>query len=145
MTTSKPIVSLRKPAPVANPAVAERFVHTPEPGVPVVSAPQSATEPASAVIEPAPAPSAANANGIAVALAHPSDAPKTRPRPPEAAPATKRKVMHRKDGRALRATTVYFPVDVARKLAMHCAETELGMSDFITELVAKALDSKRDS
>lgn len=48
-------------------------------------------------------------------------------------------VLARKDGRTLRRMTLYLPVELARRLAVHCAETDTDMSNVVTEAVRKHL------
>ncbi|MCP4606336.1 MAG: hypothetical protein GY847_38465 [Proteobacteria bacterium] len=58
-----------------------------------------------------------------------------------AAPKPKRSsVVSRKDGRELRRMTVYLPVDLARKLAVHCAANDLEMSGVMAAAVAEYLE-----
>lgn len=48
-------------------------------------------------------------------------------------------VLARKDGRTLRRMTLYLPVDLARRLAVHCAESDTDMSTVVTEALRKHL------
>lgn len=48
-------------------------------------------------------------------------------------------VIARADGRELRRLTVYLPVDLARRLALACAESETAQSDAIAEAVKRWL------
>jgi hypothetical protein len=41
----------------------------------------------------------------------------------------------RKDGRTRRRTTVYFPPDLATRLAVHCAREGVELSDAVTAAV----------
>jgi hypothetical protein len=56
-------------------------------------------------------------------LARPAAAPR--------APATSRRV------------SIYFPVDVARRLKVHCAQTDEDMSSFVSRVVTQALPCRR--
>ena len=49
--------------------------------------------------------------------------------------------VERKDGRTLKRMTLYLPVDLARLLAVHCAEREIDMSAVVTEAVRRHLAS----
>jgi hypothetical protein len=53
-------------------------------------------------------------------------------------PAT-RGVLTRSDGRELRRLTIYLPADLAKRLAVHCAEHDEDMSAVVTEAVATRL------
>jgi hypothetical protein len=60
------------------------------------------------------------------------------PRPVSLVPsptASPRGVLARKDGRELRRMTLYLPTELGRRLAMHCAEHDLEMSDVVTAAV----------
>lgn len=50
-------------------------------------------------------------------------------------------VVCRKDGRHLKRATVYLPVDLARQLAVHCAETDGDLSATVTRAISRYLDS----
>src|SRR2546427_8452163 len=45
----------------------------------------------------------------------------------------------RKDGRTLKRMTLYLPADLAKRLAVHCAEQEIDMSAVVTEAVRRHL------
>jgi hypothetical protein len=45
----------------------------------------------------------------------------------------------RKDGRTLKRMTLYLPVELARHLAVHCAERDVDMSTVVTDAVRKYL------
>jgi hypothetical protein len=45
----------------------------------------------------------------------------------------------RKDGRMLKRMTLYLPADLARRLAIHCAEQDIDMSTVVTEAVRRHL------
>lgn len=69
------------------------------------------------------------------------EAPKKKAQTKEGAtPAPRRtQVLARKDGRTLRRMTLYLPVDLARRLAVHCAESDMDMSTVVTEALRKHL------
>jgi hypothetical protein len=48
----------------------------------------------------------------------------------------------RKDGRTLKRMTLYLPIDLARRLAIHCAEYEIDMSAVVTEAVRRHLTDR---
>ncbi len=50
---------------------------------------------------------------------------------------TARSVVARKDGRTLRRMTIYLPVESAKRLAVHCAENNVDISEVVAELVGK--------
>lgn len=50
-----------------------------------------------------------------------------------------RRVLTRSDGREVRRLTIYLPADLAKRLAVHCAEHDEDMSDVVSEAVAKRL------
>ncbi len=52
-----------------------------------------------------------------------------------------RSVVQRKDGRQLKRATVYLPVDLARQLAVHCAETDGDLSATVALAITRYLDS----
>jgi hypothetical protein len=52
---------------------------------------------------------------------------------------TARRVLTRTDGREVRRLTIYLPADLAKRLAVHCAEHDEDMSDVVTEALAKRL------
>lgn len=54
-----------------------------------------------------------------------------------------RAVVERKDGRALRRMTLYLPVDLAKRLALHCVEHERDMSEVVTAAVERELGRSR--
>jgi hypothetical protein len=45
----------------------------------------------------------------------------------------------RKDGRMLKRMTLYLPSDLAKRLAVYCAEHEIDMSTIVTESVRRYL------
>jgi hypothetical protein len=51
----------------------------------------------------------------------------------------RRKTILRGDGRELRRISIYFPVDVAKRLAAHCAVEDVEISAYVAELVRKSL------
>jgi len=105
-------VSLRKPPP-AVPAAADSFVAAAEvPNAPSVKAPE---RPAVKASKPA--------KGKA------------------APPPTRSAVVTRTDGRELRRMTVYLPADLAKRLAVRCAELDADLSAVIAEAVTKHLDA----
>jgi hypothetical protein len=55
-----------------------------------------------------------------------------KPEGPERTPPTH---VSRKDGRTLKRMTLYLPVELARQLAIHCAEREIDMSAVVTDAV----------
>lgn len=52
-----------------------------------------------------------------------------------------RSVVCRKDGRHLKRATVYLPVDLARQLAVHCAQTDGDLSATVSLAISRYLDS----
>ena len=48
----------------------------------------------------------------------------------------------RKDGRTLKRMTLYLPLDLARRLAVHSAEREIDMSAVVTEAVRRYLSER---
>lgn len=54
---------------------------------------------------------------------------------PAPAPVLSRGVLARKDGRELRRMTLYLPSDLARRLAVYCAEHDIEMSEVVTAAV----------
>jgi hypothetical protein len=48
----------------------------------------------------------------------------------------------RKDGRTLKRMTLYLPIDLARRLAIHCAERDIDMSTVVTEAVRRHLTER---
>jgi hypothetical protein len=48
-------------------------------------------------------------------------------------------LVERRDGRTLKRMTVYLPVDLAKRLAMHCVQNDRDVSDTITEAVRRML------
>jgi hypothetical protein len=48
-------------------------------------------------------------------------------------------LLARKDGRTLRRMTLYLPADLARRLAVHCAERDVDMSAVVTDAVRRLL------
>jgi hypothetical protein len=50
-----------------------------------------------------------------------------------------RSVLTRSDGRELRRLTIYLPADLAKRLAVHCAEHDEDMSTVVSEAVASRL------
>jgi hypothetical protein len=49
-------------------------------------------------------------------------------------------LVKRKDGRTRRRTTVYFPPDLATRLAIHCASEGVELSDAVTAAVTAYLE-----
>ena len=59
---------------------------------------------------------------------------------PTAAPTPRRStVVTRQDGRELRRLTLYLPTDLAKRLAVYCAEEDLDKSAVVTAAVATYL------
>jgi hypothetical protein len=58
-------------------------------------------------------------------------------------PAQKRKTVRRADGRELRKQTIYFETALAKRLAVHCAETDEDMSTVVAASVTHWLDQNR--
>ncbi len=58
---------------------------------------------------------------------------------------TPRAVLARKDGRELRRMTLYLPSELARRLAVYCAEHDLEMSDVVTAAVQVHFGAKGSS
>lgn len=52
-----------------------------------------------------------------------------------------RGIVARADGRELRRMTLYLPADLAKRLAVYCAEHDADLSEVVTEAVAKRLDA----
>ena len=50
--------------------------------------------------------------------------------------------MRKTDGAEMRATTVHLPVDLARRLAVYCAENDRKLSDVVAEAIAGRLAQK---
>ena len=48
----------------------------------------------------------------------------------------------RKDGRTLKRMTLYLPLELARRLAIHCAEHDIDMSAVVTEAVRRLLTER---
>jgi hypothetical protein len=66
--------------------------------------------------------------------------------PKKKAPASQSKpkrsaIVERKDGRELRRMTIYLPVKLAKRLAVHCAENDQDMSSVVVEAVSHHLDN----
>lgn len=59
--------------------------------------------------------------------------------PPRRGARGARGLVARKDGRELRRMTVYLPSDLARELALHCAERDLDASAVVSEAVRRLL------
>jgi hypothetical protein len=55
------------------------------------------------------------------------------------APSARRGQVERKDGRLLRRFTIYLDQDLARRLALHCAATDRGLSECIASVLEGAL------
>lgn len=55
------------------------------------------------------------------------------------AQTSKRSTVKRADGRELRRMTIYLTPELAKRLAVHCAETGEDMSAFVATAVDKAL------
>ncbi|MDD5672343.1 MAG: hypothetical protein PHN49_11970 [Candidatus Omnitrophica bacterium] len=51
----------------------------------------------------------------------------------------------RKDGRELHRLTIYLPIELARQLRIHCAETDSQMSHFVTEAIRQRLADDQES
>ncbi len=51
----------------------------------------------------------------------------------------RRTIIGRSDGRTLHRTTIYLPLELSRRLARHCAEQGMSLSEVITTLVADHL------
>jgi hypothetical protein len=58
-----------------------------------------------------------------------------------APPPTRSAMVTRSDGRELRRMTIYLPADLAKRLAVRCAELDADLSAVIAEAVAKHLDA----
>jgi hypothetical protein len=54
---------------------------------------------------------------------------------------TSRAVITRADGRELRRMTVYLPVELAKRLRLHCAGADTDVSGFLGELIDERLNS----
>ena len=48
-------------------------------------------------------------------------------------------LVERQDGRTLKRMTVYLPVDLAKRLAMHCVQNDRDVSETITEAVRRLM------
>jgi hypothetical protein len=57
--------------------------------------------------------------------------------------AQKRKTVRRADGRELRKQTIYFETALAKRLAVHCAETGEDMSMVVAAAVTHWLDQNK--
>jgi hypothetical protein len=143
--------ALRKPPPVlqpVDPVAADQFVsgrldvQAPErlvsvPSPPVEPEPRDFGMPA---IEAPPMPSASPAVAEAPRCL---DIQTSTPAPAVTIPVdvqtSKRSVVARADGRTLKRMTVYLPVDLARQLAVHCAEHDRDMSEVIATSLARTL------
>jgi hypothetical protein len=55
--------------------------------------------------------------------------------------ALPRGVLPRADGREVKRMTVYMPPDLAKRLAVYCAESDRDISDVVSEAVEKRLGS----
>jgi len=60
-----------------------------------------------------------------------------RPEPPKA-----RAVLTRADGREVRRLTLYLPADLAKRLAVHCAQRDEDMSDVTAIALTQHLDAQ---
>jgi hypothetical protein len=108
-------VSLRKPPAV--PAAAELFVHAGGGG----------DGPTPFKVPPAEVPERPAVKA--------PERPSAKPSPTRSAMVT------RSDGRELRRMTIYLPADLAKRLAVRCAELDADLSAVIAEAVAKHLDA----
>ena len=63
----------------------------------------------------------------------------TKAKAPPDAPRRRRVLTRIRDGRQVRQTTVYLDVDVAKKLAYYCVDTERDQSQIVNELLTKFL------
>lgn len=50
-------------------------------------------------------------------------------------------VVRRKDGRQLKRMTVYLPVDLARRLAFHCVESDRDVSGAVALAISRHLEA----
>jgi hypothetical protein len=137
----KPRLSLRKPPAPVDLVAAERFVQSAA-GSPAVQTFERLDAGASSATG---VPSTPSVLGPGIASVGRPDA-QTSGRldlPPGVSlgvsPAA-RAVLARKDGRELRRMTLYLPSDLARRLAVHCAEHDLEMSEVVTAAVRQHLD-----
>ena len=64
-------------------------------------------------------------------------------KPSRSAPPAKGVRVRKTDGAEMRATTVHLPVDLARRLAVYCAENDRKLSDIVAEAVTSLLDHRR--
>ena len=154
----KPALSLRKPPAPVDLSVAERFVRSTEAVVSV----QTSERPDVRALERSDAPTS---EPLGVWTSERSDVRTSEPpyaviphavsRPVQGRPdvpvaerpdvqravslvppsAVPRGVLARKDGRELRRMTLYLPSELARRLAVYCAELDLEMSDVVTAAV----------
>jgi hypothetical protein len=139
----KPQLSLRKPPAPVDLAAAERFVQTGDAETNAQTARHSNTQTAEAVLTPRAE------TAIHVAVARPLD-PQTSRRPdvqrsevpiaPARSLTPSRGLLARKDGRELRRMTIYLPSDLARRLAVLCAEQDMEMSDVVTRAVRQHIE-----
>jgi hypothetical protein len=115
MAGKKPILTLRKPpeAVAFSSELADSFVSGERPDV------QTPERPEVQVLE-----------GLGVQVSEPSNAQTLK---------RSAQVLERRDGRSLRRTTIYFPVPLARKLAVYCARHDLEMSEVVSEAVRALL------
>jgi hypothetical protein len=68
-----------------------------------------------------------------------------RPTEPETPPRARRvhgTFVTRKDGRAMKRLTLYLPAELARRLAIHCAERDTDMSTVVTEALRAHLGER---
>ncbi len=61
---------------------------------------------------------------------------------PTVVKATRQAPLQRKDGRQVRKMTIYLPVDLAKRLAMHCTAVEVDMSETVAEALSRLLDAR---
>jgi hypothetical protein len=81
----------------------------------------------------------ARGNGVAGGVVTPQNSGPMAPHEPSTKPGTRRNPRVRRDGVATRSTSVHLPVDLAKRLARHCAETERRQSEVIAEALERLL------
>lgn len=146
----KPALSLRKPPAPVDLSVAERFVRSAEDGLSTQTSERSDVRALERSDTPTSGPSVVRTVGrsdvrtseplgemVAQVVPNPAggrpDVQTAVSLVPSSAPS--RGVLARKDGRELRRMTLYLPSELARRLAVHCAELDLEMSDVVTAAV----------
>jgi hypothetical protein len=116
--------ALRKPPPVSqpvDPAAVDQFVSG---GLDTQTSRRSAPMPLQSIVAPAGSTEAPGSLDAQTS---------------ERSARTSKAVVERADGRTLRRMTVYLPTDLAKHLALYCAEHDRDMSEVIAASVARTL------